>query len=101
MPSQPAARGTDTHICPQPLPGGGIHVGGAVQAAGTAQVFINKLPAAVVGDLCICPEPGNTIQAGSGTVFIGNKSAARQLDGTTHNPGGMIQTGSPNVYIGD
>lgn len=103
MPGRPAARSNDAHVCPQPLPvpPGGLHVGGVIQAAGAANVFINKIPAAVVGDTCICPEPGNTIKDGSSSVRIGGKAAARQLDGTTHNAGGMIQSGSPNVYIGD
>ncbi len=69
-------------------------------AAGEARVFINGMPAAVAGDICICAEPGNSIRSGSGTVMIGGKQAARQLDPTVHAPGGMIQKGSDNVFIG-
>jgi len=100
MPGKPAARLNDQHMCPQPLSSGtGVHVGGTIVAAGAARVFINQLAAAVQGDMCICPEPGNSIQLGSATVFFGGTPAARQLDQTAH-PGGMIIQGSTNVFIG-
>ena len=95
-----AARNNDPHICPQPLKTGGTHVGGNIQATGTSKVFVNQLPAAVEGDICICPEPGNKISKGSSSVYFGGIPAARVKDVTFHNPGGFIQTGSTNVFIG-
>lgn len=102
MPGKSAARNLDQHVCPQPLPPPATttHVGGIIQAAGTAKVFINGQAAAVKGDMCTCPEPGNTINMGSGSVFIGGMAAARQLDQNTHT-GSYIQQGSPTVFIGD
>ncbi|HEX2535545.1 MAG TPA: PAAR domain-containing protein [Chitinophagaceae bacterium] len=102
MPGRPAARNSDTHLCPKPLssPPNTPHGPGVIMAPGAARVFINSMPAAVAGDTCMCVEPGNTIQSGSSTVLIGGKGAARQMDPTTHAPGGMIQQGSQNVFIG-
>jgi uncharacterized Zn-binding protein involved in type VI secretion len=99
----PAARDTDLHICPKQITVTPFtpHGPGKIQAAGASMVFINKLAAAVKNDLCICiPEPGNMIQDGSKTVFIGKQPAARQGDPTTHQVGGSIQLGSTNVFIG-
>jgi len=105
MPGKPAARNTDTHMCPKaqsPPPAVYVpHGPGIVQASGSSKVFINQLPATVMGDTCVCvTEPGNTVKSGSSTVYFGNKQAARQFDQTTHIPGGFIQTGSANVFIG-
>lgn len=100
---QPAARSTDLHICPKQTPTTPpvTHGPGQVMASGASRVFVNKLPAAVQNDMCICVlEPGNTINQGSATVNFGGQPAARQGDGTSHMPGGMIQQGSPNVFIG-
>ena len=106
MPGKPAARNLDIHFCPKPITPPpvppAVHGPGIVQAAGTAKVFINMFPAAVLGDTCMCiPEPGNTIMAGSSSVYFGGKQAARQFDQTTHFSGGFIQAGSSNVFIGD
>lgn len=57
-----------------------------------------KLPAAVVGDICVCTGPPDTIVKGSATVFIGGKPAARMGDTTAH--GGVIVAGCPTVQIG-
>lgn len=101
MPAKPAARMNDQHICTQPHSSSGApHVGGTIVAAGSALVFINQVAAAVQGDTCICPEPGNSITGGSNSVFFGNTPAARQLDRTAHT-GGQIAQGSTNVFIGD
>jgi uncharacterized Zn-binding protein involved in type VI secretion len=56
------------------------------------------MPAAVVGDMCTCTGPPDTIAAGSATVFIGGKPAARMGDSTAH--GGSIVAGAPTVLIG-
>jgi uncharacterized Zn-binding protein involved in type VI secretion len=56
------------------------------------------MPAAVVGDLCVCVGPPDTNAMGSGTVVIGGKPAARMGDTTAH--GGNIVLGCPTVMIG-
>ncbi len=96
----PAARLTDMHTCPMvtpalpPIP----HVGGPVIGPGVPTVLIAKMPAAVVGDSCVCVGPPDTIAKGSGTVMIGGKPAARIGDSTVH--GGSIVLGAPTVIIG-
>ncbi|MDR0683112.1 MAG: PAAR domain-containing protein [Dysgonamonadaceae bacterium] len=96
-----AARLTDMHICPMqtpafpnPIP----HVGGPVIGPGISTVLIGKLPAAVVGDNCVCVGPPDTIVKGSATVLIGGKPAARMGDTCAH--GGNIVLGCPTVMIG-
>jgi uncharacterized Zn-binding protein involved in type VI secretion len=61
-------------------------------------VLIEKLPAAVIGDSCICVGPPDAIVKGSATVMIGGKPAARMGDTTAH--GGSIVLGAPTVMIG-
>jgi uncharacterized Zn-binding protein involved in type VI secretion len=61
-------------------------------------VLIGKLPAAVVGDNCICVGPPDVIVKGSATVLIGKKPAARMGDTTAH--GGNVVLGCPTVMIG-
>jgi uncharacterized Zn-binding protein involved in type VI secretion len=73
------------------------HVGGPI-VAGCPTVMIGYLPAARVGDTCVCVGPPDTIAQGSATVMIGNMPAARMGDMTAH--GGVIVGGSPTVIIG-
>jgi uncharacterized Zn-binding protein involved in type VI secretion len=61
-------------------------------------VLIGNLPAAVIGDLCVCVGPPDSIVVGSTTVIIGGRPAARQGDLTAH--GGVIVGGFPTVIIG-
>jgi uncharacterized Zn-binding protein involved in type VI secretion len=95
-----AARITDMHTCPMqtlaipPIP----HVGGPIIGPGVATVLIGKLPAAVIGDSCVCVGPPDAIAKGSATVMIGGKPAARLGDTTAH--GGSIVVGCPTVMIG-
>jgi uncharacterized Zn-binding protein involved in type VI secretion len=56
------------------------------------------MPAAVMGDMCVCVGPPDSIVKGSGTVTISGKPAARMGDTTAH--GGTILAGCPNVMIG-
>lgn len=93
----PAARSTDMHTCPM-VTGVVPHVGGPIIGPGIPTVLIGMLPAAVVGDVCICVGPPDTIVKGSATVLIGNKPAARMTDSTAH--GGVILGGCPTVLIG-
>ncbi|MDR1632370.1 MAG: PAAR domain-containing protein [Dysgonamonadaceae bacterium] len=96
-----AARLTDMHTCPMqtpafpaPIP----HVGGPIIGPGTPTVVIGGLPAAVLGDTCICVGPPDTILKGSATVLICGKPAARMGDTCAH--GGSIIIGCPTVMIG-
>ncbi|MDY0389495.1 PAAR domain-containing protein [Desulfobulbus oligotrophicus] len=94
----PAARITDTHVCPMVDPGPKPHVGGPILPPGEPTVLIGGLPAAVAGDQCVCAGPPDTVTMGSTTVFIGGKPAARMGDSTAH--GGSIVAGFPTVDIG-
>ena len=95
MPS--AARLTDPHVCPM-VTGVVPHVGGPITGPGAPTVLLGGMPAAVVGDLCVCTGPPDTIAMGSGTVLISGKPAARLGDTTAH--GGKIVMGCPTVLIG-
>lgn len=92
-----AARITDLHVCPM-VTGTVPHVGGPILDAGCPTVLIGNLPAATLGDSCICSGPPDKIMKGSATVTIGGKPAARMGDSTVH--GGVITAGCANVIIG-
>ncbi|WP_367391965.1 PAAR domain-containing protein [Lewinella sp. LCG006] len=96
----PAARLTDMHVCPMVTPGMPPipHVGGPIVGPGIPTVLINGMPAAVLGDMCTCVGPPDSIVKGSATVMIGGKPAARMGDSTAH--GGSIVVGIPTVMIG-
>jgi uncharacterized Zn-binding protein involved in type VI secretion len=93
----PAARITDMHTCPLsdgPKP----HVGGPIMPPGAITVLIGKLPAARVGDQCVCVSPApDVIAMGSMKVMIKGQPAARMGDQTAH--GGVIVGGFPQVMI--
>ena len=91
--SKPAARATDLHTCPVPMHGGGPLL------VGNPTVLIGSLPAATLGDACVCSSAPDTIVQGSLSVLIGGKPAARLGDLTAH--GGVITTGCASVLIGD
>lgn len=93
----PAARLTDSHTCPMTT-GTVPHVGGPVIGPAVPNVLIGEIAAAVVGDMCACVGPPDTIVKGSSTVLIGGKPAARMGDQTAH--GGVIVQGAPNVQVG-
>jgi uncharacterized Zn-binding protein involved in type VI secretion len=78
---------------PVPVP----HVGGPVLPPGAVTVLIGGMPAACVGDMCVCVGPPDSIILGSFTVMIGGKPAARMGDSTAH--GGTIAVGCPMVII--
>lgn len=96
----PAARFTDMHQCPMQTPGLPPipHVGGPVVGPGVPTVLIEKLPAAVLGDNCVCVGPPDSIIKGSATVMIGGKPAARLGDNCAH--GGTVVMGAATVMIG-
>jgi uncharacterized Zn-binding protein involved in type VI secretion len=95
-----ALRVTDMHTCNMQTPGTPPipHVGGPVLGPGVPTVLIGNMPAAVVGDMCLCVGPPDSIVKGSSTVMIGNKPAARQGDKTAHN--GKLLSACPTVQIG-
>jgi uncharacterized Zn-binding protein involved in type VI secretion len=93
----PAARISDMHTCPLVNPGPVPHVGGPI-VVGCPTVLIGFMPAARVGDMCVCVGPPDTIAKGSATVMIGGMPAARIGDMTAH--GGVIVAGFPTVMIG-
>ena len=93
----PAARISDMHVCPM-VTGVVPHVGGPILPPATPTVLIGGLPAATVGDMCVCVGPPDSIVAGSATVLIGGKPAARLGDSTAH--GGTIILGEFTVMIG-
>jgi len=98
---KPAARLGDMHICPMVTPGVPPipHVGGPILPPCVPTVLIGNMPAAVLGDKCLCVGPPDTIIIGSTGVFIKGKPAARMGDMTAH--GGMISVGFPTVLIGE
>jgi uncharacterized Zn-binding protein involved in type VI secretion len=93
-----AARINDMHMCPMVNPGGVPHVGGPVLPPGVVTVLIGGMPAATLGDMCVCSGPPDSIVMGSVTVMIGGKPAARVGDSTAH--GGIIILGCATVIIG-
>lgn len=93
----PAARITDMHVCPM-VTGTVPHVGGPILPPGAPTVLIGGMPAALVGDMCVCTGPPDSIAMGSTTVLIAGKPAARMGDSTAH--GGTIVAGLPTVLIG-
>ena len=93
----PAARLTDMHVCPMVtvlVP----HVGGPVVGPGCPTVLIGGLPAARVGDMCVCVGPPDVIAMGAFTVLIGGMPAAQMGSITAH--GGTIVLGCPTVLVG-
>jgi uncharacterized Zn-binding protein involved in type VI secretion len=95
-----AARLTDMHVCPMVTPGLPPipHVGGPIVGPGQPNVLIAGMPAAKMGDSCVCVGPPDSIIKGSATVMIGGMPAARMGDSTAH--GGTIILGAPTVIIG-
>ena len=75
------------------------HVGGPITGPPVPTVLIGGMPAAVMGNMCVCVGPPDTIIMGSTGVFIGGKPAARMGDPTAH--GGVIVAGCPTVLIGE
>lgn len=98
---KPAARIGDMHMCPMVTPGVPPipHVGGPITGPGCPTVLIGGMPAAVMGDMCVCVGPPDTIVLGSTGVFFGGKPAARMGDQCAH--GGAITVGCPTVLIGE
>lgn len=84
-----------------PLP-----ISGSISGNCSPDVLINGQPAAYVGsitteqDAC-CGSSQGSIGAGSGSVFINGKAAARLGDSlSAHNGSGQVTDGSGDVFIG-
>ena len=88
----------DNHTCPLTNPNGNPHTGGPIMPAGAPTVIIGGKQAAVVGTMCACAGPPDSITKGSATVKFGGQPAARMGDSTAH--GGTIAMGSTTVIIG-
>lgn len=78
--------------------------GGTITGPGVSTVMIKGMPAAVAGDMHVCPLPPNAHQptaspfpAGSATVMIGGRPALRTTD--TCLCGAMAAVGEPTVII--
>ena len=97
---QPAARVGDMHVCPMMTPGVPPipHVGGPVLPPGGITVLIGGMPAARVGDMCLCVGPPDVIAMGAFTVLISNMPAAQMGSMTAH--AGSIVMGCPTVMVG-
>jgi uncharacterized Zn-binding protein involved in type VI secretion len=92
----PASRLTDMHTCPMttgPVP----HVGGPIIGPGAPTVLIGKMPAAVMGDMCVCVGPPDSILLGSPTVLVTKKPVAKLGSTTAH--GGAVILGCPTVLV--
>ncbi|WP_108869614.1 PAAR domain-containing protein [Aquimarina aquimarini] len=93
----PAATIGSMHTCPM-YSGTTPHVGGPITGPGVPTVLIGGKPASVIGDLCTCAGPPDTVVQGCSNVLIGGKPAATIGDMTAH--GGVITTGETTVLIG-
>ena len=93
---KPAARAGDMHVCPMatgPVP----QVGGPLLPMPT-NVLIGGMPAAALGQMCVCVGPPDSVILGSTTVLINSRPAVRMGDSTAH--GGTVVMGMPTVLIG-
>ena len=88
------------HVCPMVTPGVPPipHVGGPVLPPGAITVIIGGMPAARVGDMCVCVGPPDAIMMGSLTVIVAGMPQARIGDPTVH--GGALVMGYPTVIVG-
>lgn len=97
----PAARLGDPHMCPMVNPGPAAipHVGMPISGPGIPTVLVGSMPASVVGDMCPCVGPPDSVAMGSTGVMFGGMPAARMGDPTAH--GGQIVMGCPTVLVGE
>jgi uncharacterized Zn-binding protein involved in type VI secretion len=93
----PAAPITDMHECPM-MTVLDPHVAGPILPPGCPTVLIGGLPAARVGDMCVCVGPPDVIAMGSFTTLIGSMPAAQLGSLTAH--GGTVILGCFTVLIG-
>ncbi len=84
------------HVCPM-VTGVTPHVGGPVSGPGVPGVFVNNQPVSVMGDLCVCTGPPDTIVTGCPGVLVDGKPVVTVGSMTAH--GGQITVGVPGVQI--
>lgn len=92
----PIATIGDMHTCPM-VTGVVPHVGGPIIGPGCPGVTINGKPVALMGDMCTCSGPPDTIVTGCPGITVNGKPIATIGDMTAH--GGVIVTGCPGVAI--
>ncbi|MDA3832629.1 MAG: PAAR domain-containing protein, partial [Spirochaetales bacterium] len=96
MAGKPIATVGSLHVCP--LCSGLVpHVGGPVTGPGMPGATINGQPIAVMGDMCACAGPPDTIVQGCPGVTINGKPVATVGCMTAH--GGQIVQGVPGATI--
>nr|WP_320119828.1 PAAR domain-containing protein [uncultured Marinifilum sp.] len=97
MAGKPIATVGSMHVCPM-CSGTVPHVGGPVIGPGSPNVLVNGKPVALMGDMCVCSGPPDTIVQGEAGVLINGVPVATVGSMTAH--GGQIVQGEPNVIIG-
>lgn len=88
-------------MCPMQTPVGVAtipHVGGPLLPPGVPTVLIGKMPAATVGNMCVCVGPPDSVVMGAPNVMIQKRPAARMSSNTAH--GGTIVSGCFTVLLG-
>lgn len=96
MAGKPIATIGSMHVCPM-CSGTVPHVGGPVIGPGSPNVLVNGKPVALMGDMCVCSGPPDTIVQGEAGVLINGVPVATVGSMTAH--GGQIVQGEPNVII--
>lgn len=97
MAGKPVATIGSMHVCPM-VTGYIPHVGGPVSGPGMPGVTVNGQPIAVMGDICTCVGPPDTIVQGCPGVTVNGKPVATMGSMTAH--GGQITVGVPGVTVG-
>lgn len=97
MAGKPVATIGSMHVCPM-VTGYIPHVGGPVSGPGMPGVTVNGQPIAVMGDMCTCVGPPDTIVQGCPGVTVNGKPVATIGSMTAH--GGQITVGVPGVTVG-
>lgn len=97
MAGKPIATMGSMHVCPM-VSGTVPHVGGPLSGPGAPNVLINGKPAALMGDICVCVGPPDTVAQGEPTVLINGTPVVTQGCLTAH--GGTITAGEPTVMVG-
>lgn len=73
------------------------HVGGPIIGPGCPGVLVDGLPVSVMGDMCVCCGPPDTIAQGYPGVMVNGVPIVVQNAMTAH--GGMVPVGVPGVTI--
>ena len=94
---KPVATIGSMHVCPM-CTGTVPHVGGPAVGPGQPNVLMNGKPVLVMGDLCTCMGPPDTIVTGNPHIKVNGFPIACVGDMTAH--GGSIVVGEPNITCG-